>query len=100
MDDGTHQAKRLLVGDLILDVGRRRVTRDGKILDLPKRSFRLLHALAKAAPDVVAQDELVQQVWPGRVVRPETITHPQRQKNRAPPVDPPDQGANGANSFG
>ncbi len=74
MDEGTHQAKRLLVGDLILDVGRRRVTRDGKILDLPKQSFRLLHALATAAPDVVAQDELVQQVWPGRVVRPETIT--------------------------
>ena len=74
MDEGTHQAKRLLVGDLILDVGRRRVTRDGKILDCPNQSFRLLHALATAAPDVVAQDELVQQVWPGRVVSPETIT--------------------------
>ncbi len=74
MDEGIQQAKRLLVGDLILDVGRRRVTRDGEILELPKLSFRLLHALASAVPDVVSQDELIQQVWPGRVVSPETIT--------------------------
>ena len=74
MDEGIKQAKRLLVGDLILDVGRRQVTRDGEFLELPKLSFRLLHALARAAPDFVSHDELVQQIWPGRVISPETIT--------------------------
>ncbi len=61
MDEGIQQAKRLLVGDLILDVGRRQVTRDGEYLDLPKLLFRILQALATAARDFGSQDELVQQ---------------------------------------
>ena len=65
---------RFLIGDLVLDVGQRSVTRNGEQLDLPKLSFRLLHALAAGAPNVLTQEELIERVWPGRVISPETLT--------------------------
>jgi len=65
---------RLLIGDLVLDPGQRSVSRNGEQLDLPKLSFRLLHVLAVAAPNVLTQDELIERVWSGRVVSPETLT--------------------------
>ncbi|MDZ7769246.1 MAG: winged helix-turn-helix domain-containing protein [Woeseiaceae bacterium] len=34
----------------------------------------MLLVLAEAAPAVVTQDELVERVWNGRVVSPETVT--------------------------
>ena len=68
------QEKRLLIEDLVLDAGRRQVSRGGILIEMPKLSFRLLYVLARAAPDLVTQDELVEQVWPGRVVSPETFT--------------------------
>lgn len=74
MNNDSTQVKRFLVGDLILDTGRRRVTRDDVSLNLPKKSFRLVHELVEAAPNVVSQDDLVYAVWPGEVVSPETIT--------------------------
>ena len=74
MDEGPKNEQRLLIGDLVLDPGQRRVSRDGVALDLPKLSYRLLYTLALAAPDVLTQDELVERVWPGRVISPETLT--------------------------
>jgi DNA-binding winged helix-turn-helix (wHTH) protein/TolB-like protein/tetratricopeptide (TPR) repeat protein len=65
---------RFLIGDLVLDVGQRSVSRNGKQLDLPRLSFRLLHELALGAPNVLTQDELIERVWPGRVISPETLT--------------------------
>jgi TolB-like protein/DNA-binding winged helix-turn-helix (wHTH) protein/tetratricopeptide (TPR) repeat protein len=62
------------VGDLLIDVGRQRVTRGDAEIDLPKLSFDLLLALARRAPDVVSGDDLLTLVWPGLVVGPETIT--------------------------
>src|SRR6188768_3120679 len=60
--------------DLIVDTGCMSVTRDGLELPLPKLSFDLLVALIKAAPSVVSQDELMDGVWPGLVVGPETVS--------------------------
>jgi TolB-like protein/DNA-binding winged helix-turn-helix (wHTH) protein/tetratricopeptide (TPR) repeat protein len=62
------------VGDLVVDLGRGQVTRDGRDVPLPKLSFRLLVALLRAAPDLVTHDELMAQVWPGLVVTPETVS--------------------------
>ena len=74
MDENTRQAKRFQIGDLVLDSGKQEVSRDEHVIDLPGLSYQLIVVLAKAAPNVVSHDELVGQVWPGRVVSPETIT--------------------------
>ena len=62
------------VGDLLVDPGRRRVERDGMEIPLPGLTFDLLLALARAAPNLASIDVLMQQVWPGRVVSPETVS--------------------------
>jgi TolB-like protein/DNA-binding winged helix-turn-helix (wHTH) protein len=62
------------VGDLLVDPGRRRVERDGEAIPLPGLTFDLLLALAKAAPNLASIDALMQQVWAGRVVSPETVS--------------------------
>ena len=62
------------VGDLVLDVGRAQVLRDGSEVPLPKLSFDLLLALAESAPRVVSLDDLMTRVWQGVIVSPETIS--------------------------
>ena len=64
----------LKIGDLLLDTPRREVRRGSELLKLPKLSFRMLLCLAESAPAVVSHDELVEQVWEGRIVSPETVT--------------------------
>jgi TolB-like protein/DNA-binding winged helix-turn-helix (wHTH) protein/tetratricopeptide (TPR) repeat protein len=63
-----------LVGDLVLDMGRGRVMRGENELPLPKLSFDLLLALTRAAPNLLSIDALMEQVWPGLVVSPETVS--------------------------
>lgn len=65
---------RYRIGDLILDVGRHQISRDGAQVRLPKLSYQLFHALAEAAPNVLSHEDLVKIVWGGRVVSPETVT--------------------------
>jgi TolB-like protein/DNA-binding winged helix-turn-helix (wHTH) protein len=59
--------------DLLIDVGMRRVTREGVELELAGRSFDLLVALVRAAPNLVSTQELMDRVWVGVVVGPETV---------------------------
>ena len=66
--------ERWKVGDLIIDVGAQRVLRDGSLITLPKLSFNFLLALVRAAPRVLAIDELMDEVWPGVFVNAETVT--------------------------
>jgi len=61
------------VGDITIDLARRRVSRNGAELKLGKLSFRLLVALAQSAPNVLTRDELAERVWRGRFVSPPTI---------------------------
>jgi len=68
------QDQRLAIGDVEIDTGRREVRRGSEIVRLPKLSYRMLVVLAEAAPAVVTQDELIERVWIGRVVSPETVT--------------------------
>jgi TolB-like protein/DNA-binding winged helix-turn-helix (wHTH) protein len=63
-----------VVGDLTVDVGQQRVTRAGSDIGLPNLSFQLLVALVRAAPNVLSNDSLMTQVWPGLVVSPETVS--------------------------
>src|SRR2546421_1404130 len=65
--------RTFIVGDLYVDVGQQRVTRAGSDIALPNLSFQLLVALVRAAPNVLSNESLMTQVWPGLVVSPETV---------------------------
>jgi DNA-binding winged helix-turn-helix (wHTH) protein/TolB-like protein/Tfp pilus assembly protein PilF len=65
---------RFVFDDVVLEVGRRRVTRDGEGLVLSRLSFGLLRTLVECAPRVVSHNELADRVWgPRRIVTAETI---------------------------
>ncbi|HNB51298.1 MAG TPA: response regulator transcription factor [Anaerolineales bacterium] len=53
----------LHVGDLMIDPATHTITRAGKSLDLTRREFDLLHALAAQAGLVCSTDYLLAQVW-------------------------------------
>jgi TolB-like protein/DNA-binding winged helix-turn-helix (wHTH) protein len=65
---------RFLVGDLLIDLGRRQVWRGESTLDVGGLSFDLLVALVRAAPNLLTPDELMRQVWGRQIVSPETIS--------------------------
>jgi TolB-like protein/Tfp pilus assembly protein PilF/DNA-binding winged helix-turn-helix (wHTH) protein len=62
------------VGDLLIDVGRQQVTRAAVELPLSQLSFQLLLALTRAAPNLLTFDQIMERVWPGLVVSPETVS--------------------------
>lgn len=68
------KSERYRIGDFILDAGLQQVLRDNQALELPRLSFDLLLELARAAPNVVMTDELIERVWNGAVVNPETVS--------------------------
>jgi TolB-like protein/DNA-binding winged helix-turn-helix (wHTH) protein len=65
--------KVINIRDLVVDAGARRVTRGDQEIALPKLSFDLLFALARAAPDTLSIDDLMDQVWGKAVVSPATV---------------------------
>jgi TolB-like protein/DNA-binding winged helix-turn-helix (wHTH) protein len=71
-DNGT-APPRFRIGDLEVDIGKAEVTRGDEKIALPKLSFDLLCALINAAPAIVTNDDLLQQVWPGLLVSPESV---------------------------
>jgi len=62
------------VGDLHIDVGARRVLRHEVDLDVSGLTFDLLLALVQASPALATFDELMERVWAGVIVSPETLT--------------------------
>ena len=53
----------IVVGDLVVDVRSRLATFQGQTLDLARREFELLVALASRAGEVVTKRELLAEVW-------------------------------------
>jgi two-component system, OmpR family, copper resistance phosphate regulon response regulator CusR len=53
----------LQVSDLILDLPRRRVTRDGKRINLTNREFSLLELLVRRQGEVLPRSLIASQVW-------------------------------------
>jgi TolB-like protein/DNA-binding winged helix-turn-helix (wHTH) protein/Tfp pilus assembly protein PilF len=62
------------VDDLVIHVSVRRVTRNGVDLDISGRSFDLLLALVRTAPNLMSMQELMDCVWPRVIVGPEAVT--------------------------
>jgi TolB-like protein/DNA-binding winged helix-turn-helix (wHTH) protein len=65
---------RFRIGDLTLDTGRHLLLCDSKPIPLGRLTYRLLLTLVEAAPNMVSHDELMDSVWGGRSVSPETIS--------------------------
>lgn len=61
-------------GDLLIDTGRQRVTRAGEALAVTGLSYDFLMVLIREAPNLLANDELLEKVWPKRLVSPETLS--------------------------
>ena len=55
--------RRLRVGDLTIDVGTRRVTRGGLVVELTGKEFDLLEYLVRAEQHIVSRDTLAREVW-------------------------------------
>jgi DNA-binding response OmpR family regulator len=63
---------RLTVGDLTIDTSAHSVSAAGTMIDLSRREFDLLHAMALEAGNVLTSDELLARVW-----GPEFVGEPQ-----------------------
>jgi TolB-like protein/DNA-binding winged helix-turn-helix (wHTH) protein len=68
------KSSRLRIGDLSLDIGQGLLRRDSQRIALGPLTYRLLLTLVEAAPNVVSSEELIQSIWSGRPVSPETIS--------------------------
>jgi transcriptional activator of cad operon len=61
------------VGAWSVDPASSQISRDGEVIRLDTRAMRLLQCLARRAGDVVSIDELLDQVWAGIVVTPDSV---------------------------
>ena len=73
MADKYNKTTRYLIDDLNLDVQRGELTCQEEVITLPKLSYDLLVALAKSAPALLSQEQLMAIVWPDRVIGDETL---------------------------
>jgi two-component system OmpR family response regulator len=60
---GTADASRLVVGDLVMDLITRKVTREGREITLRPREFALLEYLMRNAGRVVSKTMILSHVW-------------------------------------
>lgn len=58
-----HQSKSITLGELVLDMGQRTATRNGKILALSQTDFAILQELVLAYPNAVSKRNLNQKIW-------------------------------------
>lgn len=62
-----------VVGDLVLDVRRRRCVRAGRGIAVTEREFALLEVLMRTPGSVLSKDELLLQAWPGEPEDPNLV---------------------------
>ncbi|MEO8672881.1 MAG: winged helix-turn-helix domain-containing protein [Tahibacter sp.] len=61
------------LGEWSIDPMHQRITRDGETVKLEPRTMRLLLCLAERGGAVVSADDLLDQVWPGVIVTPDSV---------------------------
>ncbi len=66
--------RALAFGDYRLDIERRELRRGGEIVDLEPKAFDLLAYLVRHRDRVVSKDDLLQEVWGGRIVSEAALT--------------------------
>lgn len=60
--------------DCVLDISKHRLTRGGAVVEVEPQVFALLRLLAEKAGDLVTRDEMIAEVWKGRIVSESTIS--------------------------
>ncbi|AZI19887.1 response regulator transcription factor [Chryseobacterium taklimakanense] len=60
--------KILEIGDLVIDKGNFRVTKNGQVFLLPKKEFDLLYLLASNTQKVFKREEILEKVWGNDVI--------------------------------
>ena len=55
-------------GDLLINLERYQVFRDGEVVDMPRKEFELLHLLASKPGKVFSRDSIMDRVWGSEVV--------------------------------
>jgi len=61
------------IGDLILDINHHHISRNGKTIELPGLSYKVLEVLAFEWPATVGRQELVKAVWGKVIVSDDTL---------------------------
>jgi len=69
MDRGT----TLLIGDWCVNPASGQISREGQSIRVEARTMRLLTCLADHAGEVVSIDDLLEQVWSGVIVTPDSV---------------------------
>jgi TolB-like protein/DNA-binding winged helix-turn-helix (wHTH) protein/Tfp pilus assembly protein PilF len=67
------QSGRFRLGDWFVDPSVDEVSRDGRTVKVEPRTMHLLACLARAAPGVVSNEQLLDEVWAGVVVSPASV---------------------------
>src|SRR6516162_9414153 len=60
--------KEISFGRFRLDLRRPELRRDGQPVRIHRRALGILCALAEAKGEIVSKDELMERLWPGRIV--------------------------------
>jgi TolB-like protein/tetratricopeptide (TPR) repeat protein len=71
------------LGTSVLDLGRGMLSRDGQVIPLRAKSFRLLQELARQPGRVVPKDELLDAVWPDVIVTEASLSQAVRDIRKA-----------------
>ncbi len=79
---GEVQSEIVVLGDAVLDLGRDTLTRDGQVLPLRAKAFRLLRELALNPGRMMSKDELLDAVWPDVTVGEDSLTQAVREIRR------------------
>ena len=56
------------LGDLLINLEKYQVFRDGEVVDMPRKEFELLHLLASKPGKVFSRDSIMDRVWGSEVV--------------------------------
>ncbi len=68
-------APPIAFGPFRLDLEKRRLLRGETPIELRRKAFEVLRHLAERSGSVVTNDELLDAVWPGTAVTPQTVTN-------------------------
>jgi two-component system alkaline phosphatase synthesis response regulator PhoP len=55
-------------GDLLINLEKYQVFRDGEVVDMPRKEFELLHLLASKPGKVFSRDSIMDRVWGSEVI--------------------------------
>lgn len=62
-NEENREAESIMAGDLLIDLNKYEVQKNGKVLDLTLREYELLLFLAKSPDQIFSREELLEKVW-------------------------------------